>query len=100
MALLCWCWQGDFILSKKKTSRFDKIFDAARSRQKRDELGEIKEEKVSFKSKSTDPDYVRTTVYLPKKLHRKLKLAAAADERQMSDIMASLIEKWLEKKGD
>jgi len=29
-----------------------------------------------------------------------LKLAAAADERQMSDIMAELVEKWLEKKGD
>lgn len=99
MALLCWCWQGDFILSKKKTSRFDELIDAARSRHKRDNPREFNEDKVSFKSKSTDPDYVRTTVYLPKKLHRKLKLAAAADERQMSDIMAELVEKWLEKKG-
>ena len=87
-------------MSKKKVNRFDKLIDAARSRQKRDDLGELKEEKVVFKSKSTDPDYVRTTVYLPKKLHRKLKLAAAVDERQMSDIMAELVEKWLEKKGD
>lgn len=86
-------------MNKKKTNRFDELIDAARSRQQRDKAKEVNEEKVSFKSKSTDPNYVRTTVYLPKKLHRKLKLAAAADERQMSDIMAELVEKWLEKKG-
>jgi hypothetical protein len=86
-------------LSKKKTSRFDELIDAARSRQKRDKPQEVNEEKVTFKSKSTDPDYVRTTVYLPKKLHRKLKLAAAADERQMSDIMTELLEKWLSQKS-
>lgn len=85
-------------MSKKKSSRFDELIDAARSRQKRDNIQEQNQEKVTFKSKSTDPDYVRTTVYLPKKLHRKLKLAAAADERQMSDIMTELLEKWLADK--
>jgi len=85
-------------LNKKKTSRFDELIDAARSRQRRDNSQDLYEEKVTFKSKSTDPDYVRTTVYLPKKLHRKLKLAAAADERQMSDIMSELLEKWLADK--
>jgi len=86
-------------LSKKKTSRFDELIDAALSRQKRDKPQELTEEKVTFKSKSTDPDYVRTTVYLPKKLHRSLKLAAAADDRQMSDIMTELLEKWLSDKN-
>lgn len=87
-------------MSKKKVSRFDELIDAARSRQKRDKRQELNEEKSTLKSKSTDPDYVRTTVYLPKKLHRQLKLAAATEERQMSDIMAELVEKWLlEKKS-
>ena len=86
-------------MSKKKASRFDELIDAARSRQKRDKLPELNEEKSIFKSKSTDPDYVRTTVYLPKKLHRSLKLAAAADDRQMSDIITELLEKWLDEKG-
>ncbi|MBV6621480.1 MAG: CopG family transcriptional regulator [Rivularia sp. (in: Bacteria)] len=86
-------------MSKKKTSRFDELIDAARSRQKRDKPQELIEEKVSLKSKSTDPDYVRTTVYLPKKLHRSLKLAAAANDRQMSDIMTELLEKWLSDKN-
>lgn len=87
-------------MSKKKTSRFDELIDAARSRQKRDKPQELIEEKVTFKSKSTDPDYVRTTVYLPKKLHRSLKLASAAEDRQMSDIMAELLEKWLLEKSN
>lgn len=86
-------------MSKKKANRFDELIDAARSRQKRDRPQESTEEKVTFKSKSTDPDYVRTTVYLPKKLHRSLKLAAAADDRQMSDIITELLEKWFDKKG-
>ena len=86
-------------MSKKKTSRFDELIHAARSRQNRDKSIDLDEEKVTFKSKSTDPNYVRTTVYLPKKLHRSLKLAAAADERQMSDIMTELVEKWLSQKG-
>ncbi|NJL81289.1 MAG: CopG family transcriptional regulator [Richelia sp. RM2_1_2] len=86
-------------MNKKKTSRFDELIDAARSRQKRDNPQDSSEENVTFKSKSTDPDYVRTTVYLPKKLHRKLKLAAAADERQMSDIISELLEKWLDEKS-
>ncbi|WP_414623306.1 CopG family transcriptional regulator [Calothrix sp. CCY 0018] len=88
------------MLSKKKASRFDELIDAARSRQNRDNSQELTEEKVTFKSKSTDPDYVRTTVYLPKKLHRSLKLAAAADDRQMSDIMTELLEKWLSKNSE
>ncbi len=87
-------------MSKKKASRFDELIDAARSRQNRDNSQELTEEKVTFKSKSTDPDYVRTTVYLPKKLHRSLKLAAAADDRQMSDIMTELLEKWLSKNSE
>ena len=86
-------------MNKKKTSRFDELIDAARSRQKRDKPRDLNEEKVTFKSKSTNPDYVRTTVYLPKKLHRSLKLAAAADDRQMSDIITELLEKWLSQKS-
>ncbi len=86
-------------MNKKKTSRFDELIDAARSRQERDKPQDLNAEKISFKSKSTDPDYVRTTVYLPKKLHRSLKLAAATDDRQMSDIMTELLEKWLSEKS-
>ena len=52
--------------TKKKTSRFDDLIDAARSRQQRDELPSVDNGKLDVKSKSTDPNYIRTTVYLPK----------------------------------
>jgi predicted DNA-binding ribbon-helix-helix protein len=80
--------------NKKKVSRFDELIDAARSRQTRDDL-QADSEELSRKTKSTDPDYVRTTFYLPKSVHRQLKAVAVAQERQMSDIVAELLEEWL-----
>jgi ParG len=82
-------------MSKKKGSRFDDLIDAARSRQHRDDLPSLDEEKSILKSKSTDPNYIRTTVYLPKQLHKRMKAAALSQDKQMSDIIAELVEQWL-----
>ncbi|MBD2440341.1 CopG family transcriptional regulator [Nostoc sp. FACHB-110] len=86
-------------MNKKKTSRFDDLIDAARSRQLRDKLPSI-DEKPTASSKSTNPDYTRTTIYLPKQLHRQLKAAAASQDRQMSDIVTELIEQWFLNQSD
>jgi hypothetical protein len=86
-------------LNKKKTSRFDDLIDAARNRQIRDKLPPV-DDKPTSRTKSTDPDYTRTTIYLPKQLHRQLKAAAASQDRQMSDIVTELIEQWLLTKSD
>jgi hypothetical protein len=51
-------------------------------------------------AKNKDPNYQRTTLYLPKSLHRKLKAAAANSDREMSDIMQELIEQWLGSNPD
>lgn len=79
---------------KKKSGRFDDLIDAARIRQQRDILPNI-EDTLTSKSKSTNPEYVRTTLYLPKKLHKQLKAKALFQDRQMSDIVTELIEGWL-----
>jgi hypothetical protein len=50
---------------------------------------------TSKKAKSANPDYTRTTVYLPKKMHKKLKAIALDEEREMSSIVEELIETWL-----
>lgn len=83
---------------KKQNSRFDDLIDAAQNRISRDKSYST-EVKSSSRSKSTDPNYTRTTVYLPKKLHRQLKTAAASEARQMSDIIIELIEEWFEAKN-
>ncbi|MEY2833137.1 MAG: hypothetical protein RLZZ574_2396 [Cyanobacteriota bacterium] len=49
----------------------------------------------SKKAKSANPDYTRTTVYIPKKMHKKLKAIALDEEREMSSIVEELIETWL-----
>ena len=86
-------------MSKKKDSgnRFDALLGAARQQE---QTSPPVEPKLTKKSKSTDPDYVRTTVYLPKRLHKQLKLAAADEEREMSEILEGLVEQWLKKRGN
>lgn len=96
----------------QKESRFDGLFGAAKAAKSTDETVEnVKHPDVqTFKhsntetskhsdvslSKSKDPDYQRTTVYLPKALHRKLRAAAIADDREMSDVIEELVQQWLE----
>ena len=53
---------------------------------------------TSKKAKSANPDYTRTTVYLPKKMHKKLKAIALDEEREMSSIVEELIETWMSKR--
>lgn len=87
-------------MSKKEGSRFDALFGAARppKSEKQDEPNTdqppSKHPDVQT-SKSKDPNYQRTTVYLPKKLHRELRAAAIADDREMSDVISELVEQWL-----
>ena len=83
---------------KKDTSRFDNLIGAARGREPK-ETPQLPDSKPVRKSKSTDPDYARTTVYLPKRLHKLLKAAAADEEREMSDILQQLVEQWLKSRN-
>lgn len=88
-------------MSKKKDgSRFDDLFSAASSGRSGQEQSEPIDLAPVRKPKSTDPDYVRTTVYLPKQLHKKLKAAAADEEREMSDIAAEAITLYLEQRRE
>lgn len=82
-------------MSKEEKSRFEDLFIAARPPQQEPEA---KPKPPQKRSKSKDPNYVRTTVYLPKGLHRQLKAAAAAEDQEMSEVVAQLIEGWLQSK--
>lgn len=77
-------------MSKKDTSRFDALFGAARAKPIESEKVELKHSDVQT-SKSKDPTYQRTTIYLPKAVHRKLKAAAANEDKEMSDIVTELV---------
>ena len=47
--------------------------------------------------KSKDPGYVQMGLYLPEKLHQRMKAAAALNGLEMSDVAAQAIELWLSK---
>ena len=49
--------------------------------------------------KSRDPNFAQIGLYLPKKLHKRLKVGAAVAELEISDIAAQAIDEWLERKG-
>ncbi len=110
-------------------SRFDQLFQAARSRKALTQAEdpqpdpslpktpspkpstqksskqpmakpvEIPEEETEPLAKHKNPDYIRTTVYLPKHLHRKLRAAALADNLEMSTVVEQLIQKWLQSRN-
>jgi Ribbon-helix-helix protein, copG family len=85
----------------KDESRFENLFKVARSQPSESAAAEP-EQAVNDSdrqlAKHKNPDYQRTTLYLPKAIHRKLKAAAAESDREMSDIMEELVEQWLESR--
>lgn len=81
----------------KEESRFDALFGAVRQPQTDPESQPAIEDSSAAEpiAKGKDPNYQRTTIYLPKVLHRKFKAAAVGADREMSDIVEELIEQWL-----
>ncbi|MGK7884829.1 MAG: CopG family transcriptional regulator [Crocosphaera sp.] len=82
-------------MNKKPSSRFDDLFSAARS-QAQETSSESTTTKKTKKSKSRDPNYVRTTIYLPKRLHQQLKVAAVQGDKDMSEIIEGLVDAWVQ----
>ena len=89
-------------MNKKNGSRFDTLFsEAGASRNdlsagETEDVLELRAKTSSSKrtTKSTDPDYTRATIYLPKEMHRQIKVAAIVEEREMSDIVAEAISRY------
>lgn len=78
------------------TNRFNDFFKASRPNAT-SEHSDIQAPEISDAplSKSKDPGYKRTTVYLPADVHRQLKARAANEGREMSDIIETLVTEWL-----
>ena len=89
-------------MNKKNGSRFDTLFSeagAARTDLPKSEAEDVLELEATIPSskqttKSTDPNYTRTTIYLPKEMHRQIKVAAIVEEREMSDLIAEAISQY------
>jgi hypothetical protein len=73
-------------------SRFDDLLKA-----KKLKPGEPDLSPNTALSKSKDPNFVRTTVYLPKLLHRQLKSAAAQSGWEMSELVEKSVAQYLQQ---
>lgn len=98
-------------MTPKEGSRFDGLFGAVKSaktttnesvappdgRESNLDVQTPKHSDVQT-SKSKDPNYQRTTIYIPKPMHRKLKAIAAEEEKEISAIVEDLVQQWLNSK--
>jgi hypothetical protein len=82
--------------SKKKRSSADSAVSVESDCSKKsDSKSKHTDAQTSKVAKSANPDYTRTTIYLPKKMHKLLKAIALDEEREMSSIVEELIETWM-----
>ncbi|BFD46912.1 MAG: hypothetical protein DMENIID0002_15650 (plasmid) [Rickettsia endosymbiont of Sergentomyia squamirostris] len=49
----------------------------------------------NIKSQDTDKRLKRTTIYMPKELHKKLKIKAANQQTSMTEIIIDTLEKYV-----
>ncbi len=103
--------RSDVQKSKSKSSRTSKNLDSETSKHPSTQTSKtVKESSQNNETskhsnvqtsvaKSTNPDYTRTTIYLPKKMHKKLKAYAVEEEKEMSSIVEELIGAWLTSKS-
>lgn len=56
---------------------------------------EPKTKSSKSKAKSRDPNYTQIGLYLPNEIHKKMKIAAAMKDLEMSDLAAQALELWL-----
>ena len=55
---------------------------------------------VTGLAKSRDPRYVKFTTYIPKEMHLKAKSRLVSQGRELSDLVAELLDGWLAKQSD
>ncbi|MCU0546295.1 MAG: CopG family transcriptional regulator [Oscillatoriaceae cyanobacterium Prado104] len=80
-------------MTKKKDGSQSDDFETLQGR------ADIPQPTEKKQAKSNNPHYVMTTVYLPKQLHRQLKVAAVDEEKEMSEIVEELVDRWLKSRN-
>lgn len=85
-------------------SRFDQLIGSVGKQKTQDPTkvqataDQSKTPMAASKAKCKDPNYQRTTFYIPKDIHREFKMAALEDGVEMSDIIEDLISQWLRER--
>jgi len=55
---------------------------------------------VTGLAKSRDPRYVKFTTYVPREMHLRAKMRLVSQGRELSDLVAELLDGWLSKQAD
>lgn len=84
--------------TQKTGSQEPKHSDVQMSKRLGVQASEHLDAQASKLAKSKDPTYQRSTIYLPKDLHQRLKLAALQDGSEISEVIETLVADWLESR--
>lgn len=91
-------------MSDPPSSMFDKL---AQRRQKKaaqpskgDEAPETPKRQGRSKGKRSDPDYEQVGAYIPKELNKQVKRLLIDEDMDFSDLVAALLEEWVNRKTD
>lgn len=82
----------------KGESRFDTLASLKAQRAGSEAKSEPATAAPRTTGRRSDPDYMQTTVFLPKSMHKELKVALAEEEREFSALAESLFAEWLAKR--
>lgn len=80
-------------------SRFSNLIpdsDSNRTSVQADERNRQDLPKAKRLPKNKDPEFQRTTVYLPKSLLKRIKIAAAQEELDASELIAKATQEWID----
>lgn len=83
-------------MSNAKTNRFNGLMEAVKERQTEEQPPSVAAAK-SRSGKSSNPDFVQISVYLPKETHRAAKRALLDmnEKKDLSELIDELLSKWV-----
>jgi hypothetical protein len=94
LAVLSESGEENLTMTKKKDgNQFDDLSMAVEG-----SAEDIPQSTEKKQAKGNNPDYVRSTFYLSKQVHRQLKKAAVDEEKEMSEIVEELVTQWLKSR--
>ena len=81
------------------SSDFKKIFQAREMTPPPTVAPETEKGKTKkLQGKRSDPNFTQVSAYIPKDLHRRVKVELMEGDRQFSDLVTELLTQWLENK--
>lgn len=79
-------------------SKFSGILNEARNRPPVSPEESPAPKSVKKTGRRSDPDYLQANSYIPRSLHRKVKIQLLQDDREFSELIEELLTTWINER--